>query len=145
MGADMMIETFPAFRLNNERKARIMASLNHKTAAEWDKEPEDIEADLQRLCAVATGADFTREALYMTEFDHEGAPMKVVVTGGMSWGDPPTELFGEIADFRFLCTDQSIALMDSYAKADYQRSKKTRLTVQRRAKKTQKMTCASDE
>lgn len=145
MGADMMIEMFPAFRLNNERRARIMASLNHKTAAEWDKEPEELEADLQRLCAVATGTDFTREALYITEFDHKGAPMKVVVTGGMSWGDPPTELFREIADFHFLCTDQSIALMDSYAKADYQRRKKTRLPVQRRAKKSQKKMCVSDE
>ena len=138
MGADMTIAKFPAFRLTNERKARIMASLDHKRATDWGMEPEAVEAHLERLCAVATGADFTREALHMTEFDRKGAPMKVVVTGGMTWGESPTDLYGEITDFHFLCTNRSTALMDSYAKADYQRIKKTRPCVQRTAKKSRK-------
>jgi len=138
MGADMTIATFPAFRLNNERKARIMASLNHQRAADWERESADLEADLQRLCAIATGAAFTREALHMTKFDRKGAPMKVVVTGGMSCGDAPTELYREIIDFHFIGTKRSIALMNSYAKTDYPRTKKTRLPVECSAKKSRK-------
>lgn len=81
MGCDMTLEEFfCVFGLSEGREARIRASLDPKQCKEWDMDADAVDFLLGELCAVATEAEYSREAVHMTLFDRHGTPMKVILT-----------------------------------------------------------------
>lgn len=134
----MNIAWFPVFDLSYDRKSLIMASLDKEELDKWDTEVEEVEALLERLCATGNELEDSSEAMKTTLYDPEGTPMDVVMSGGMCWGDPPTELNRRITDFWMFCTNRTLRIMDSYAQEDYLLAKIAISRAKRKTTKAQK-------
>ena len=99
MGADFTFATFPYFDMTDDRRERFTELLNNlspeQTAEfqDWfglDDEdsfhPADLLDDIEYACGVSS-----RETATMYAFTEKGEKYELNVTGGMSWGDPPTD------------------------------------------------------
>ena len=101
MGGHFTFATFPYFDMTDDRRERFTELLNNlspeQTAEfqDWfglDDEdsfhPADLLDDIEYACGVSS-----RETSTMYAFTEKGERYELNVTGGMSWGDPPTEAF----------------------------------------------------
>ena len=102
MGADFTMAKFPRFAFNAERKGQFRETLQSMT--EDDKEylrdcyyfdgesQEEIIDDMLATIDSASSIS-SRETVELAEYNSEGNCIEVTYTGGMSWGDYPTEAF----------------------------------------------------
>lgn len=106
MGADFMYAVAPIWQATDERKAKlkeVIAAITDEAIAEYENDycffnTEDvIEARgmIFEACMACEASSFeTRET---ADMKLEGMDWRAVITGGMSWGDNPTDAFGSIA------------------------------------------------
>jgi len=128
MGADFTFATFPYFDMTDDRRERFTELLNNlspeQTAEfqDWfglDDEDEFHPADLLDDIEFSCGVSST-ETSTMYAFTEKGEKHELNVTGGMSWGDPPTDALscferaGFIDEIYNLAVDFSVEYIKMY-------------------------------
>jgi len=98
MGADFTLATFPYFDMTDDRRERFRELIVNLPASETDEfqdwyglddeesyNLEELLDDIESACSVCS-----RETSTITTYNDKGERYELNVTGGMSWGDPPT-------------------------------------------------------
>ena len=98
MGADFTLATFPYFDMTDDRRERFRESIINLPASEpdefqeWygldDEESYDILEDIESSCSTVS-----RETTTITTYNDKGERYELNVTGGMTWGDSPTDAY----------------------------------------------------
>ena len=101
MGADFTLVTFPYFDMTDDRRQRfadLLESLPQEATDEYmewfglDEEEclslEDFLDDIETACSICSSETST-----LTTYNDKGERYELNVTGGMSWGDPPTDAY----------------------------------------------------
>ena len=101
MGADFTLATFPYFDMTDDRRERFRELIVNLPASEtdefqeWygldDEESYNLEKlleDIESSCSVVG-----RETTTITTYNDKGERYELNVTGGMTWGDPPTDAY----------------------------------------------------
>ena len=129
MGADFMFSRFPRFEMTPEREnefedtlQEILADPNEEVDFNrWfclgDEEDTSVFQEvLGALHIIGETAVDSREAVAVRDFT-EGGFAYVYYTGGMSWGDEPTEIFTHFNYAGFFPEIYELAL--TFAQQDY--------------------------
>ena len=128
MGADFMFSRFPRFEMTPERENEfedtlqdILSDPNEEVEfMDWfmyeDDETSAFQEVLGALSLISETADNDREAAAVRDFT-EGGFAYVYYTGGMSWGDEPTEIFTYFNIAGFFPEIYELAL--TFAQQDY--------------------------
>jgi len=99
VGADFTFATFPYFDMTDERRESFRESIANLTKneidefQEWygldddDYDTEELLQDIEDACSTCS-----RETCTMRVHAEGGQPYDLNITGGMSWGDPPTDV-----------------------------------------------------
>ena len=107
MGADFMYALAPVWKATDERKAKlkeVIGAISDESLKEYDdsycffntEDMEEARGILYSACLeVADQYDSTNRETSWLKL--EGMSWRAVITGGMSWGDHPTESFESIA------------------------------------------------
>ena len=101
MGADFTFATFPYFDMTHDRRAQFAELIMNLPASETDEfqewfglEDEDaynleeLMQDIESACSVVC-----RETSTITTYNDKGERYELNITGGMSWGDSPTDAY----------------------------------------------------
>lgn len=101
MGADFTLATFPYFEMTDDRRERFTELLNNLSPKQTDEfqewyglddedsfHPADLLEDIENSCTTVS-----RETTTITTYNEKGEKYELNVTGGMSWGDSPTEAY----------------------------------------------------
>ena len=98
MGADFTLATFPYFDMTDDRRERFRELIINLPASEtdefqeWygldDEESYDILEDIESSCSTVS-----RETTTITTHNDKGERYELNVTGGMTWGDSPTDAY----------------------------------------------------
>ena len=129
MGADFTLATFPYFEMTDDRRERFRELIVNLPANETDEfqewygldgdedcSLEDLLDNIETACSVCS-----RETSTITTYNDKGEKHELNVTGGMSWGDSPTDaydVFNRAAFFESvydLAIDFSIEYCKMYA------------------------------
>lgn len=99
MGADFTFATFPYFDMTDERRESFRESIANLTKSEIDEfqewyglddddyDTEELLQDIEDACSTCS-----RETCTMRVHAEGGQRYELNITGGMSWGDPPTDV-----------------------------------------------------
>jgi len=127
MGADFTFATFPYFDMTDDRRERFTELLNNLSPEqtvefqEWfglddeDYNLEELLEDIETACSTCS-----RETSIITTYNDKGEKYELNVTGGMSWGDPPTDALsyferaGFIEEIYNLAVDFSVEYIKMY-------------------------------
>jgi len=130
MGADFTFATFPYFEMTDERRESFRDSIANLTKneieefKEWygfdedDYDAEELLQDIEDACSTCS-----RETATMRVHAEGGQRYELNITGGMSWGDSPTEVFDAFHRASFFediyqkAIDYSIAYCKMYGAA----------------------------
>lgn len=106
MGADFLYAVAPTSELNDDRKAQLKSCIA-KIPLEVLKEVEDdycvfhddemTEAEMRKTLYEAAVEVCGEESRETSSIQLDGMDWQGVITGGMSWGDSPTDSFEAIA------------------------------------------------
>ena len=129
MGADFTLATFPYFDMTDDRRERFSELIMNLPASETDEflewhglddedsfHPADLLEDIETACSVCS-----RETSTITTYNDKGEKYELNVTGGMSWGDSPTEAYDAFNRAAFfesiydLAIDFSVEYIKMYA------------------------------
>jgi hypothetical protein len=100
MGADFTLATFPYFDMTDDRRERFRELIVNLPASETDEfqewyglddedySLEQLLEDIESSCSVVG-----RETTTITTYNDKGEKYELNVTGGMSWGDGPTDAY----------------------------------------------------
>jgi len=100
VGADFTFATFPYFDMTDERRESFRESIANLTKneidefQEWygldedDYDAEQLLQDIEDACSTCS-----RETSSMYAYAEGGQRYELNITGGMSWGDSPTDVF----------------------------------------------------
>ena len=128
MGADFLFSRFPRFEMTPERENEledtlqdILSDPNEETEfMEWFMYDEEDSSAFQEVLGalhlISETADNDREAVAVRDFT-EGGYAYVHYTGGMSWGDEPTEIYTYFNIAGFFHEIYDLAL--TFAQEDY--------------------------
>jgi len=128
MGADFMFSRFPRFEMTPERENEfedtlqdILSDPNEEVEfMDWFMYEKDETSAFQEilgaLSLISETADNDREAAAVRDFT-EGGFAYVYYTGGMSWGDEPTEIYTYFNMAGFFPEIYELAL--TFAQEDY--------------------------
>ena len=118
MGADFTLATFPYFDMTDDRRERFGELIVNLPASETDEfqdwfgldgdedcSLEDLLDDIETACSV-TG----RETTTITTYNDKGEKYELNVTGGMSWGDSPTEAYDSFNRAAFFDSVYNLAI-----------------------------------
>ena len=102
MGADFCMAKFPKFDFNDDRKEQFRQAITSMTESDQeylrsfyygDEESLDEMADDMLETIRDASSLESRETSAWQEYDKDGNTVEMIYTGGMSWGDMPTEAF----------------------------------------------------
>ena len=103
MGADFTMSKFPQFNFNDDRKEEIANALSSmkqedfEELRDWyyfeDEDEDTIREDMLGAIEQAAGLS-SRETGECFEYQKDGKKVLMSYTGGMSWGDDPTDAYG---------------------------------------------------
>jgi len=100
MGADFTLATFPYFDMTDDRRERFRELIVNLPTSETDEfqdwyglddedySLEELLQDIESSCSVVG-----RETTTITTYNEKGEKHELNVTGGMSWGDSPTDVY----------------------------------------------------
>lgn len=126
MGADFMFTVSPRCELTDERKRRIKNVIRaipdkellkvvddyYPLGLDDEATPEEIRVTLYR--AVLENAEIENRETSWVQLD--GMDWVANITGGMSWGDSPTESFDSMSSIA--CFDPVYELMKEFSRED---------------------------
>lgn len=129
MGADFTLATFPYFDMTDDRRERFRELIVNLPASETDEfqdwygldgdedcSLEDLLDDIESSCSTVD-----RETTTITTYNEKGEKYELNVTGGMTWGDSPTDAYDAFNRAAFfesvynLAVDFSIEYCKMYA------------------------------
>ena len=129
MGADFTLATFPYFDMTDDRRERFTELLNNLSPEQTDEfqewyglddedsfHPADLLEDIETACSTCSSETST-----LTTYNEKGEKYELNVTGGMSWGDSPTEAYDAFNRAAFfesvydLAIDFSVEYIKMYA------------------------------
>ena len=135
MGADFTFATFPYFDMTDDRRERFRELIMNLPTSEtnefleWyglDEDdcfhndlcsiPNNLLEDIETACSVRN-----RETSTLTTYNDKGEKYELNVTGGMSWGESPTDAYdtfnraGFFEDVYNLAIDFSVEYIKMYA------------------------------
>ena len=129
MGADFTLATFPYFDMTDDRRERFRELIVNLPASETDEfqdwygldgdedcSLEDLLDDIESSCSTVN-----RETCTITTYNDRGERYELNVTGGMTWGDSPTDAYDAFNRAAFfesvynLAVDFSIEYCKMYA------------------------------
>ena len=129
MGADFTLATFPYFDMTDDRRERFRELLTNLSPEQTDEfqewhglddedsfHPADLLEDIETACSTCS-----RETSILTTYNDKGEKYELNVTGGMSWGDSPTEAYDAFNRAAFfesvydLAIDFSVEYIKMYA------------------------------
>ncbi len=132
MGADFALATFPYFDMTDDRRERFRELIVNLPASETDEfqewygldgdedcSLEDLLDDIESSCSTVS-----RETTTITAYNDKGERYELNVTGGMSWGDPPTDAYDAFNRAAFfesvynLAVDFSVEYSKMYTQGD---------------------------
>lgn len=105
MGQEFLMTTFPSFEMTKERRAELLDTVLTETIGnleefrEWfygdddDRDRMDVARELVEDIEDCCSRMYTREMAQMITYDPNGKGFWLNITGGCSYGDPPTEMF----------------------------------------------------
>ena len=100
MGADFALATFPYFDMTEDRRERFRELIVNLPASETDEfqdwygldeedySLEELLEDIESSCSTVN-----RETATITTYSKKGERYELNVTGGMTWGDSPTDVY----------------------------------------------------
>ena len=100
MGADFTLATFPYFDMTDDRRERFRELIVNLPDSETDEfqewyglddedySLEELLEDIESSCSVVGSQTTT-----ITTYNDKGEKYELNVTGGMSWGDSPTDVY----------------------------------------------------
>ncbi|MEK9769533.1 MAG: hypothetical protein VW683_11480 [Betaproteobacteria bacterium] len=100
MGADFTLATFPYFNMTDDRRERFRELIVNLPDSETDEfqewyglddedySLEELLEDIESSCSVVGSQTTT-----ITTYNDKGEKYELNVTGGMSWGDSPTDVY----------------------------------------------------
>ena len=101
MGADFTFATFPYFHMTEDRLERFRELIMNLPVSETNEflewyglgdedsfHPTDLLEDIETACSVCSRGTST-----MTTYNEKGEKYELNITGGMSWGDSPTDAY----------------------------------------------------
>tara|TARA_B100002019_G_scaffold86988_1_gene75363 strand:+ start:32 stop:418 length:387 start_codon:yes stop_codon:yes gene_type:complete len=127
MGADFTFATFPYFDMTDDRRERFRELIVNLPDSETDEFQEwfglddedynfeELLEDIETACSTCS-----RETSIITTYNDKGEKYELNVTGGMSWGDPPTDALsyferaGFIEEIYNLAVDFSVEYIKMY-------------------------------
>ena len=129
MGADFTLATFPYFDMTDDRRERFRELIVNLPASETDEfqewygldgdedcSLEDLLDDIESSCSTVS-----RETTTIYAYNDRGERYELNVTGGMTWGDSPTDAYDAFNRAAFfesvynLAVDFSIEYCKMYA------------------------------
>ena len=137
MGADMLLASLPAFEVTDERLEELRNLLKDEYSNgtlddfcdDIDRSHDSVEGAIDFLAA---GGYEGREVVKFS-FGSEGDPKGFYsfwMTGGMSWGDDPTEAFGHLVSLD--CVRPLRSLIYKWSREDAALEEKTHGACERR-------------
>ena len=100
MGADFTLATFPYFDMTDDRRERFRELIVNLPASETDEFQDwygldDEDYSLEKLIEdiESSCSTVSRETTTITTHNDKGEKYELNVTGGMSWGDSPTDAY----------------------------------------------------
>ena len=102
MGADFCMAKFPRFAFNDNRKEQFRQALQsiteddreHLRDCYYFDDESDSSVIEDMLEVIEEASDLvTRETGEWSEYDEDGNTVWLTYSGGMSWGDNPTEAY----------------------------------------------------
>ena len=118
MGADFTLATFPYFDMTDDRRERFRELIVNLPASETDEfqdwyglddeesyNLEELLDDIESACSVCN-----RETSTITTYNNKGERYELNVTGGMSWGDGPTEAYDAFSRASFFESIYDLAI-----------------------------------
>lgn len=133
MGADFIFVTFPRFWMRDERREVLRRAINELNDKDWKEFLDDCycEDDYSReelLSEIEQASEMdTRETSQIFNHNEKGQGYFSNITGGMSWGDEPTEPYAIFARAGYLVTVYNSAVQ--FATEDYACTKQKRSTT----------------
>ena len=128
MGADFTLATFPYFEMTDDRRERFRELIVNLPASETDEFQEwygldDEDYSLEQLLQdiESSCSTVSRETTTITTYNDKCERYELNVTGGMSWGDSPTDAYDAFNRAAFfesvynLAVDFSIEYSKMYA------------------------------
>ena len=104
MGADFTLATFPYFEMTDDRRERFRELIVNLPASETDEfqewygydrhddeesyNLEELLQDIESSCSTVS-----RETTTITTYNDKGERYELNATGGMTWGDSPTDAY----------------------------------------------------
>ncbi len=101
MGANFTLFTFPYFEMTDYRRERFRELIVNLPESETDEfqnwyglddeesyNLEELLEDIESSCSTVS-----RETTVITTYNDKGERYELNVTGGMSWGDSPTDAY----------------------------------------------------
>lgn len=118
MGADFTLATFPYFEMTEDRRERFRELIVNLPASEtdefqdWygldDEESYNIEKLLEDI--EASCSTVNRETTTIATYNDKGERYELNVTGGMTWGDPPTDAYDAFSRAAFFGSIYNLAI-----------------------------------
>jgi len=100
MGADFTLATFPYFEMTEDRRERFRELIVNLPASETDEfqewyglDEEDYSLEQLLEDIEASCSTVNRETTTITTYNDKGERYELNVTGGMTWGDSPTDAY----------------------------------------------------
>ena len=128
----LLLATFPYFDMTDDRRERFRELIVNLPASETDEfqewygldgdedcSLEDLLDDIESSCSTVS-----RETTTITAYNDKGERYELNVTGGMSWGDPPTDAYDAFNRAAFfesvynLAVDFSVEYSKMYTQGD---------------------------
>ena len=100
MGAEFILYTLPSCEMTTQRAAALeqcLAAVPEEDLAELASEYGDTDEARQRIREAIGFVSSARGRRDVSEFYVPGMPYRLQATGGLSWGDFPTDAAGEFA------------------------------------------------
>ena len=137
MGADMCLEEFPVFEMGRKDRRDYILSQVHADnevtkfpakRRQLDEEEIQEDRDVANHCykelMVATqdrdGAHYARNVCVIDRFNEKGQKYKTMVSGGMTWGDSPTEFYSMVSLLKYNLSEEAHEQMLTWAAEDYE-------------------------
>ncbi len=131
MGADFTLATFPYFDMTDDRRERFRELIVNLPASETDEfqewyccnedySLEELLEDIESSCSTVS-----RETTTIYAYNDRGERYELNVTGGMTWGDSPTDAYDAFNRAAFfesvynLAVDFSVEYSKMYTQGEY--------------------------
>lgn len=118
MGADFTLAKTPVFKMTEDRKQALAEELSNMTPQDYENLRMDLFWDDESDTEIQEGClEFIEQVMDLGEprdcgtgweYNENGERMEVLYTGGMSWGDSPTESYDLVSCLSYIPVSETI-------------------------------------